>query len=147
MDRGVALALWGLEQYPGQDMLLVDASQLGAMRAVLHDIDEHQADSLRLLLDQWQQSGQVQARSPLTAASFPRAAYRGLPAELAGRAKPGSSIRRSMSEALELAERLGTHLEGDLRPYTAEQHRRAIEGLTARLKAQLNTGDTEPAGR
>jgi hypothetical protein len=147
MDRGVALVLWGLEESPAQDMLLVDASQLGAMRAVLHDIDEGQADSLRLLLDQWQLTGRVDARSPLTAAAFPRAAYRGLPAELGRRVQPGRDIRRAMSDALELAERLGKHLEGDLRPYTAEQHRRAIEGLTARLKAQINMGDAETADR
>jgi hypothetical protein len=128
-------------------MLLVDASQLGSIRAVLHDIGLEQASSLRRLLDQWQRSGRVDAAPPLTAAAFPRAAYRGLPAELSLRMQADSNIQRAMSEALELAEQLGTHLEGDLSPYTAEQHRRAIQGLTARLRAQIAMDDPETAAR
>jgi hypothetical protein len=146
-DRGVTLAVWGLERNPGEDMLLVDASPLGMRTASLSEIDENDAARLWALIEDWRQTGRVDSVSKLPAAVFPRAAYRGLPAELGRRVQPGRDIRRAMSDALELAELLEVHLEGDLRPYTAEQHRRAIEGLTARLKAQINTVDMETAGR
>jgi hypothetical protein len=146
MDRGVTLAIWGVQEKPDADMLLVDASRLGMRRVGLSEIGEEQAEQVGALLDEWQQAGRVAALSWLPAAAFPRAAYGGLPDELneLGRRTqgPDSDIGAAMKEALALATRLDSHLKGELQPYAAEQHRRAIHGLTQRLTAQLELWDT-----
>jgi hypothetical protein len=146
LDRGVTLAIWGVREKPSDDMLLVDASRLGLRRVGLSEIGEEQAEELGALLDQWEQSGRVEALSWLPAAAFPRAAYGGLPDEfneLGRRAHgPDSDIGAAMKEALALATRLDSHLNGELQSYAAEQHRRAIHGLTQRLTAQLQLWDT-----
>jgi predicted RNA methylase len=169
LDRGTRLAIWGLEQSPRENLLVVDASRLGTERVALRDISADEAKSLHDLLDRWQRTGRVNPVSPLEANGIPRLAYAGLPAEVTVRAMRSRSrdgttpidlmdsdfsdpIMRiefeapndtgdAMTKALKLAERLSTYLDDELRPYTAEQHRRAIQGLIQRLRAQVHTRD------
>jgi hypothetical protein len=164
-DRGAPLSIWGLKENPGHDLLLVDASRLGTSRVGLREIDQDEADALRDLLEGWQHQGRVHAAAPLTAGAFPRAAFSGLPIdttrlEMSNRPmgtvlqdsshwpsrlllEDRSDVGDAMTDALTLAERLGEYLDGDLRPYTAEQHRRAIQGLTQRLRAQVQRRATQ----
>jgi hypothetical protein len=112
----------------------------------LSEIGAEQAEEMAAILDEWQETGRVDSPFWLPASAFPRDAYGGLPDELHQLTRrahgPGGDIGTAMQEALTLARRLETHLHGDLEPYTAEQHRRAVHGLTQRLTTQLQLWDT-----
>jgi SAM-dependent methyltransferase len=151
-DHGDTLVLWGLTTAPSDSVLLVDASHTGIRREALTTVDASSGAKLGAVVDVWRRRGQVRAEAPLLADSVPRRQLSSAGGDMFAAAPAGDgpdpATRTSMTDALALAERLDDLVNGALRPYTAEHHRRAIKGLVQRLRNQLGqTDEREPDTR
>ncbi len=147
-DHGDALALWVLEDRPGPDVLMIDASRLGRQRGQLHEVGLEEADVLRGAVRSWRSDGTAENGMHLRTATSPRTELDGAGAVALARAtvrsrKSDLTLRSSqpvleeLVEARKLTDRLARLVNGPLANYTSEEHRRALNRLLVRLDGYL----------
>ena len=147
-DHGDALALWVLEDRPGPDVLMIDASRLGRQRGQLHEVGVEEADVLRGAVRSWRSDGTAENGMHLRMATSARTELDGagadsLPVRRSRSRKSDLTLRSSqpvleeLVEARKLTERLASLVNGPLSNYTSEEHRRALNRLLVRLDGYL----------
>jgi hypothetical protein len=147
-DHGDALALWVLDDNPGEQILLVDASRLGRQRGALNDIEPEEGTLLRNSVQAWRRDGRIEVAAPLAALAISRDGSGRSESDLFGRgwsAEHGpkgsdsklADLDKNLEEAQMLTERLVELVNGPLHSHTSEEHRRALKRLLARLEHDL----------
>ena len=135
-DYGDALVLWGLQPEPPHKLLLIDATRLGSRRATTTDIDPIQLRKLHDAIQTWALGDTPTLKPPLAARQTPRHDLDTTSDPFFDHIPDPKAIATQTQEALQIASRLQELLDDNLRPYTAEHHRRAIRTLIQKLQDQ-----------
>jgi hypothetical protein len=153
-DHGEGMVLWVLDREPKDQVLLVDASNVGHQRGALNEVDAEHESALRLTVREWRRSNTASGSPPIDVVAVARwdmdidksqpstdITDRGPARSEVGGDSGG--LEHTIEEAKAMADRLSALVEGPLRPYTSEEHRRALARLSSRLRRYLNAGELE----
>lgn len=116
-DHGDALALWVLDDRPGDQILLVDVSNLGRQRGALNDIGREEAEELRRSVHAWRRAALVESTPPLVAFTVSRAEMGGL---RSGRDGVGDENRNERVSYLAVGARFGSDDSSDSSEFSSE---------------------------
>lgn len=139
-DFGDTLVLWGIKTEITDKTLLIDASRLGQRRNTATVIGTEDLPALALALQTWTNGRVPTLKAPLACQAVTTEELDNAEEGFFARISSTPPVHSQIGEALQMARRLQELLDTQLRPYTAEHHRRAMRTLIQRLQDQ--TGET-----
>lgn len=146
-DHGDALVLWVLEHDDSEPVLLVDASSLGHQRGTSTEVNTEEAAALDQSLRSWRGRREVTGGGPIVVSVRSREDIGARGVDFSARGPSAAALSpgvdNALRNALALAEELSALVEGPLRNFTAEEHRRALRRLLRRLSGEVR-GDALP---